>query len=276
MGMRVTVSTGNPKIKMPSKREQLKRIAEYRKKHIMWFDKDYFGQKEIFLVTGMIYNGESAKLSVLEKHWADYLGHTATDIESLRLPKVSNKTLSSLTHQNQLLSLQIDGVTNTTDLSFLRELPNLRELKITSLRRNVDLSILTEIKWLRTLVLDFTHPDVDWNSISKLKWLESLDLGDGNMGSTATFRVPNFEFLEALTNLTTLKLHMMRPANKDYSPLTKLANIEELVYHWERGQMPSPEELAPFSAGLAQVAERKASWEKSIAQPGFFDWKPVK
>lgn len=276
MDTTLTIVTGTSKIRMPSKKEQRRRIAEYRKNHIMWFDKDYFGQKEIFLVTGMIYGGESEKLTVLEKHWADYLSNNATDIESLRVLKVSNKTLASLANQKQLARLELDGVNSNTDLSFLRELPNLKELRISSLRRNVDLGVLTELRTVTKLALDFTHPDVDWESISKLEWLDSLELGDSNIGSTTNFRIPNFDFLAGLKNLRDLRLSHIRPLNKDYSPLVKLTKLLELTYPWERGQKPSVEQLAKHSVGLAKVARRKAEWEAQIAQPGYFDLKPIK
>jgi hypothetical protein len=272
-GIRVTISTR--KIRMPNRKEINRRIAEHRKTHLINLDQEYVDQKEVFLTNFVPYDGEIEKRSVAEKNWVEYLSTRDTQIESLFFYWASNRVLAALTHQTQLEKLEINSVGPTTNLDFLLSLPNLVELRLNNTKRNIDLSSLTKMPWLRKLTVGSTHSDVDWLSISKLTWLESLELGDSSP-ATSTVKIPGYEFLAPLKNLKTLRLNTLRPITKDYSALAKLTGLQELFYSWERGQKPTVEELAKFSPGLAQVAVRKAEWEKERSQPGFDQWKRIK
>lgn len=272
-GIRVTISTR--KVRMPNRKEIKRRVDEHRKTHFINLNQEYLDQKEVCLSNWLPYLGEQVKQSDAEKSWVEYLSTRVTHIESLKLYRASNRVLSALPNQTQLLRLEINSVGPTTNLDFLLSLTNLVELRLNHVRRNIDLSILTKMPWLRKLTVGSTHSEVDWLSISKLTWLESLELGDESP-ATSTVKIPGYEFLTPLTNLKNLQLNTLRPITKDYSPLAKLPGIEALFYSWERGQKPTVEELAKFSPGLAQVAVRKAEWEKERSQPGFDQWKRIK
>lgn len=236
-------------------------------KTLIQLEKEYTGQKEVWLALGRAYDPNVAQKKETIQGWVNFLSNNVTKIQKLRIGPANQDVIESLRHQPQITELHIfrpgKGI---VDLTALSDLPRLRKLVIEGFPAEATLHGLAGSKSLKELEV-FSRKPIDFTPLTNMTGLESLEIGTGvDPAFFGTVKTPNFEFLKTLVNLKHLHIYSLVPEDKDLSPLTLLTNLEKGWYYPFRGQKPSTEELAALNPAFADVFIAQQRYLKSLKE----------
>ena len=245
---------------------------------LIYLDREYFGQKEVWLALGRAYDKNVASKEVVDD-WIEYLSNNATRIEKLRVAYLNQELLDALQYQPQITELIISyGSKNYSDLTLLGQLPRLRKLEIEGFPEGASLDGLAQSESLKELKV-FSRKPVDFSPLPRIKALEKLEIGTGvDPAFRKTVKVSDLKFLSEMTNLTHLNIYALVPEDRDLSPLMNLTALETGWYYWFKGQKPSVEELSKANPVFAKVyatylEHKKTDWTAEISIITKWTWK---
>lgn len=232
------------------------------------FDKEYLGQKEVRLSTGIKGYQDWSDFRKAEPHWITYLRNRETKIQILHVFNPSQELLTAITEQPQIRKLVIRIAKGISDLSVLQKMPQLEYLEIYGVPVDLDFEPLAKCESLRVLHI-FARKQLNFESVGKITQLEGLRFGAGIDPAFAPkwVKVDNIHFLKNLKNLKRLDFDV-KPLDSDLSPALSLRNLEEGWYSYFREQTPSVEDMAKAHAAFERVyknylAIKSGNWEPS-------------
>lgn len=219
------------------------------------FDKEYLGQKEVRLSTGIKGYQDWSDFRKAEPHWITYLRNRETKIQTLHVFNPSQELLTAIAEQPQIRKLVIKIAKGISDLSVLQKMPQLEYLEIDQVPVDLDFEPLAKCESLRVLHI-FARKQLNFESVGKITQLEGLWFGAGIDPAFAPkwVKVENIDFLKKLKNLKRLSFDV-KPTDSDLSPALSSVNLEEGWYTYFKGQTPSVEEMANAHPAFQKVYE---------------------
>ena len=138
--------------------------------------------------------------------------------------------------------MSIEGISKTTDLSFLKNLTQLKSLNLAFLYPLSDLKFLENLINLEFLTLDFIYGVYNLNFLKKLQQLKSLNLRNmpkiDNLNllkylpyfDRLSLHDVNINDIDLIDNLKQVKLISTSTldSNLDYKTLSQMPNLENL------------------------------------------------
>lgn len=240
------------------------------------FDKEYFGQKEVQLSTGIKGYYTWGDFRKAEPNWINYLRNRETKIQTLFAFNPSQDLLAAIAEQTQIKRLIIKIAKDVHDLSVLQNMPHLEYLEINQVPLDLDFEPLVKCKNLRVLHI-FARKQLNFESVGKLTQLEGLWFGAGPDGGFVGkwVKVDSLQFLKNLRNLKRLKFDV-KPLDSDLSPLLGLKNLEEGWYVYFKGQVPTVEDMAKGHPACEKVYEnylmmKSGDWRWGLEGPSVKD-----
>lgn len=232
------------------------------------FDKEYLGQKEVHLSTGIEGYYDWSDFRKAEPHWIRYLRNHETKIETLHVFNPSQELLTAIAEQPQIRKLVIRMAKGISDLSVFQKMPNLEYLEIYGVPVDLDFEPLAKCESLRVLHI-FARKQLNFESVGKITQLEGLRFGSGADPAFEPkwVKVDNIQFLKNLKNLKRLDFDV-KPLDLDLSPALGLPNLEEGWYRYFKEQTPSVEDMAKAHPAFERVhknylAIKSGNWEPS-------------
>jgi hypothetical protein len=240
------------------------------------FDKDYIGQKEVQLSTGIKGYYTWNDFRKAEPNWINYLQNRETKIQTLYAFNPSQELLAAIAEQPQIRKLVIKIAKDVYDLSVLQKMSQLEYLEINQVPTALDFEPLVKCRNLRVLNI-FARKPLNFESVGKLTQLEGLYFGAGSDGGFVGkwVKVDNLQFLKNLRNLKRLKFDV-KPLDSDLSPLLNLKNLEEGWYVYFKGQVPAVEDMAKDHPAFEKVYEnylmmKSGDWRWGLEGPSVKD-----
>lgn len=233
------------------------------------FDKEYFGQKEVYLSTGIKGYYTWGDFRKAEPHWIHYLRNRETKIQTLYAFNPSQELLTAIAEQPQIKKLVIKIAKGISDLSVLQKMPQLEYLEINQAPVDLDFEPLAKCESLRVLHI-FARKQLNFESVGKLTQLEGLSFGAGTDPAFEPnwVKVDNIHFLKNLKNLKRLEFDV-KPLDSDLSPALSLGNLEEGWYRYFKEQTPSVEEMAKAHPAFEKVRDNYLGIKSG-------NWKPIR
>ena len=232
------------------------------------FDKEYLGQKEVHLSTGIEGYYDWSDFRKAEPHWISYLRNRETKIQTLHVFNPSQELLTAITEQPQIRKLVIRIAKGISDLSVLQKMPHLEYLEIYGVPVDLDFEPLVKCESLRVLHI-FARKQLNFESVGKITQLEGLRFGSGADPAFEPkwVKVDNIHFLRNLKNLKRLEFDV-KPLDSDLSPALSLRSLEEGWYRYFKEQTPSVEEMAKSHPAFQKVYEnylgiKSGNWKPS-------------
>ena len=108
------------------------------------FEKEYLGQKEVRLSTGIKGYQEWSDFRKAEPHWITYFRNRETKIQTLYVFNPSQELLSAIAEQPQIRKLVIRIAKGISDLSVLQKMPELEYLEIDQVPVDLDFEPLAK------------------------------------------------------------------------------------------------------------------------------------
>jgi hypothetical protein len=248
-------------------RRSRKNIIKEAFREITNFDKEYLGQKEVHLSTGIKGYQTWSDFRKAEPNWIHYLRNHKTKIQTLHAFNPSQELLTAIAEQPQIKTLVIRIGKGISDLSVLQKMPQLEYLEIDQVPVDLDFEPLAHCKSLRVLHI-FARKQLNFESVGKLTQLEGLWFGTGiDPAFEKWVKVENIHFLKNLQNLKRLKFNV-KPLDSDLSAALSLCSLEEGWYAYFKEQTPSVEEMAKAHPAFEKVYENYLGIKSG-------NWKPI-
>jgi hypothetical protein len=232
------------------------------------FDKEYLGQKEVHLSTGIKGYYDWSDFRKAEPHWIDYFRNHKTKIRTLYAFNPSQDLLAAIAEQPQIKKLVIKIAKDVNDLSVLQKMPELEYLEIDQVPVDLNFEPLAKCESLRVLHI-FARKPLNFESVGKITQLEGLWFGAGTDPAfdPKWVKVNNISFLKNLKNLKRLDFDV-KPLDSDLSPALSSVNLEEGWYSYFKEQTPSVEEMAKAHPAFQKVYEnylgiKSGNWKPS-------------
>lgn len=188
--------------------------------------------------------------------WIELFASGPTPITHLRFgSRTPARLFNSLRSQTQLEALTLKWG-DYSDLSVLNGMSALRNLELGGATALTDLGPLSGLTGLRHLYIEGCKRLTDYGALGKLANIESLSVSDSMDGPR--LHADSIEFVNDLRSMKRLAFSPIVDS-RDYSPLLRLRNLEQVWVRKVNGMSPSMDELAQSIPSLARrVAETDA------------------
>jgi len=247
---------------------QVRRILNNSVRRVVEFEKDYLGQSKVELRQAHIGAKSSQVKTKAEAiaNWTNWLEKNPSKITDLDVAVADQNLIEAIAKQPQIERLTIESG-KISDLSPLRNLPNLSYLQLEEASPDLDFSPLAKVKSLKVLHVH-SRKTLRFDTLSCLKQLDGLWIGSGiDPGFVGhTVKVENLDFLLPLKQLKRLRIDEVRPLDRDFSALLTLKNLEQAWYVYFRGQHPTPEEMAKAHPAFVGVHENRLVVEEKYSK----------
>jgi len=247
---------------------QIRRLLKNSVRRVVEFEKDYLGQSKVELRQAHIGAKSSQVKTKAEAiaNWTKWLENNPSKITDLDVAVADQNLIEAISKQPQIERLTIEA-RRISDLSPLRNLPNLSYLQLEEVGADLDFSPLAKMKNLKVLHVH-SRKTLRFETMSGLKQLDGLWIGSGiDPGFVGhTIKVENLNFLLPLKQLKRLRIDEVRPLDRDFSALLTLKNLEQAWYVYFRGQHPTPEEMAKMHPAFVGVYENRLVVEEQYSK----------